>query len=76
MEKKLKESKSNEVMVSGEFKRASDVEIDNAMVFGEVPIANKATKSDKVNLMNRKSNVLFDQANNRNSGIVRNTIQT
>jgi hypothetical protein len=55
MEKKLKDTKSNEVMVSGEFKRASDIEQENAMVFGEVPNLNKNVKSDKVNIKNRIS---------------------
>lgn len=38
METKLKESEKSEVMVSGEFKRASEVEDNSPLAFGDVPI--------------------------------------
>ena len=37
MESKLKDTKKD-VMVSGEFKRASEVEGESAMLFGDIPV--------------------------------------
>ena len=43
------------MMISGEFKRASEVEGESGMAFAEIPVQNKNIKSDKVNLNNRIS---------------------
>ena len=75
MESKLKDTKKIEVNVSGEFKRASEVDMESPMTFGDVPNQNKQIQSDNIKQNNRRSN-LFDEAKIRNSGVIRNTIQT
>ena len=74
MESKFKETKKSEFAVSGEFKRASDLEAETPVTFDNVPNVNKQIKSDQIKKMNRKSGLLFEQAHNRKSGVLRNTI--
>jgi len=41
MESKLKDTKKTDVMVSGEFKRASEVDGESSMLFEDIPVSNK-----------------------------------